>query len=292
MVSKLNVIKKSTLFISASIYLLGSTVVYSQDEKESTQKTEQTQNALMMTYPMNTLMLESIFDLVPSVAKQRDDEMMQLLCKLARKEITKEESLALLSEKEGWAPKTLPSPDHEFYLWVSDDFASQQTACAAYIATSLYTEPDNKEFIVNVKEDNSIEIDNAKFNEVMKIRLAIAKSNAHTFNAIGNLIKQAEILSKDKITSIPAKEIYKEIIKQQFSQIAPYYLSQIKLFYTEQTADLTLVSLNSSDYAIQNNNGEYLSYRNGELTYRVFGVDWLGNGKIMGTEQFIGVAYY
>lgn len=233
-----------------------------------------------ISYPTYNLITDSLFSLVPSVGKKRDDSMMQLLCQIARDEISRESANKILSDK-GYELDVIPETGHTVSLWINNDKAGQKAACAAYIATSLYLPQNNKEFLAKPDDPKSVEIDKDKFAEVMRVRFAVADANAEVFGLIMNNL--------DPNRSI---DDYQAQIEKMFTDLAPLYLDRIRALYTVKEGTMTLLDIKGDDYSVIDNEGRHLSYKDGVLDYTVRGVNWLGNGKILGKESFVDVHYF
>ncbi|SES72844.1 hypothetical protein [Thorsellia anophelis] len=233
-----------------------------------------------ISYPTYTLITDSIFSLVPNVGKKRDDSMMQLLCQIARDEITKESANKILTDK-GFDIELIPETGHNVSLWINNDKAGQKAACAAYIATSLYLPQDNKEFLVKPDDPKSTDINKEKFAEVMRVRFSIADANAEIFSLIANNL--------DKNLTI---EEYQAQISKMFTDLAPLFLDRIKTLYSAKAGAMTLVEINGDDYLVIDGEGRKLTFKQGQVDYSVHGVNWLGNGKILGKESFVDVYYF
>lgn len=233
-----------------------------------------------ISYPTSTLITDSVFSLVPTIGKKRDDSMMQLLCQIAREEITKEAANKILVEK-GFDIEVIPETGHNVSLWINSDKAGQKAACAAYIATSLYLPQDNKEFLTKPEDPKSTEINKDKFAEVMRVRFSIAEANAEIFSLIANNL--------DKNVTI---EEYQAQIEKMFTDLAPLFLDRIKTLYSAKAGTMTLVDIDGTDYSVIDGEGRKLNYKQGQVDYTVHGVDWLGKGKILGKESFVDVYYF
>lgn len=234
----------------------------------------------IISYPTSSLITDAVFSLVPNIGKKRDDTMMQLLCQIAREEITREAANKILLEK-GFDIELIPETGHNVSLWINNDKAGQKAACAAYIASSLYLPQDNKEFLTKPDDPKSTEINKDKFAEVMRIRFSIAEANAEIFSLIAN--------NMDKNTSI---EAYHAQIEKMFTDLAPLYLDRIKGLYGAKTGAMTLIDIKGDDYLVIDGEGKRLSYKEGQLDFIVHGVNWLGGGKILGKDAFVDVYYF
>ncbi|HGM5493351.1 TPA: hypothetical protein ACKP1B_005071 [Serratia fonticola] len=235
-----------------------------------------------ISVPAYNLISDTLIAMTPQVKGKRNDFMMQLVCDLARGSRTQQEVAQVLTQNNIDA-KTIPTQGHALSLLMNNDREQQQTACASFIATSLFYPTENSDFFVNRKEGGSSEpatFDHDVFAREMKVRMSIAQATAQFYAVIANNLKKDKNMSwsdyQQDVASIT--EIY-----------APEYLKSIKTIFNATEATYTPLNITLNSLNVMDSRGLELVQATNFMLFKSRGVDWLGNGKILGKEYFVEI---
>lgn len=245
-------------------------------------------NQNLVEMPVLPIIQESVFRLRPQFDEPNAKQMVGYMCALARGEATLEQiSGSLLSI--GIDPSKVPI-SRSTLLLLTGDRAGQAAACAAYIAFDAQSPVDLKDVAATTpasdKSDSlpSTQIDDARLAQALRVKLASAHATADVFALIG-----AE-LSKN-----PGKSIaqYQEQANQLFVRLAPVFLERVKQQLPPPDVSYRVDRLEATALAFSSSNGARLNVSPGMgLTMRQNGVLWYGEGKLLGREYSVPVAYF
>lgn len=233
---------------------------------------------------------DAIFELSPKFNGQRNTPVMEQLCALARGEVKQEQVNAFLKQ-QGVDAQTLPTHGSQFSLLVNGDQAGQTTACAAYLATTVLSTVDAAEFMRPVTtpaangqpEKSSLQVDNALLAAALSIKLAEARANADVFAVIA-----AELQRSPGLT-VPQ---YRERARQLFDRLAPTYLQRIKDQLPPAGTQYKLVEMDDSRFVFSSSLGSVFEFGSNGLILNQSGITWYGEGKLLGRDYPLQVAYF
>lgn len=239
----------------------------------------------VVSYPLYSLIGDTLVKMVPVVNDRRNAFMMQLICDLARDDKTQKNVNEILVGK-GVDIGNIPHKDNPMSLLVNGDKLQQKKVCLAYIATTLFYPQDN-DFLFDVSEGKDKEpkriLNLERLEREMKIRMATAEATAQLYAVIAKNI----IVEKQMSFSS-----YRKQINEIAMQYAPVYFQSIRLDYDENHGGVKVISLRSVDFTIADTNGRMISFIDGNFNYSKRGVNWLGNGDILGKSYFVDVAVF
>lgn len=239
-------------------------------------------------FPALPIIQLAVDSLVPKFDGQKNDEIMNMVCALARGRQTQEQVFQIM-KAQGVDLYKIPQQGHPLSLLVNSDLAQKISACAAFVATSVMKIPSLREVTVDIKVDESSDmtaarIDPVKLDQLLGGRLAIAKANSDVYALI------SQELGKNQGKTLVQ---YDEQVKQLFKKIAPVYLQRVKVYAeAEQGQRHTLEELN--DYTFKFNSGSgyrfELGYDGIYLTLNRF--LWFGGNVMIGKNYQLRVKYF
>ncbi|EJV1073387.1 hypothetical protein N6A11_005451 [Klebsiella oxytoca] len=297
-------LKRSALMVMlASLSASGMAAAESPAAKATT-----TSTVAVMSIPAYTLITDSLNSLVPRVNGKVNEPVMRLVCDMARGDRVRADIIrALENSKVNVA--AVPVQGSPLSVLVHGDTRLQQSVCASYLATSLFDTPDNaryrgvkKEQVSEEKllpapakwkvweeqktetvttERQTVSWDTTKFAEDVKVQVALAKATAQLY----------ALLATNLGTQPQTAAMVDARVKQSLADLAGDYLNSVQQMYRDtQAQTMTVNLLNETGYAVSDGTGNVLrrSDTGLRLTYR--GIEWLGNGKILGKDHFVNLS--
>lgn len=241
-------------------------------------------NVKSISVPAYSLITDALIAATPTVNGQRNDAVMQLVCDLARG-IKSQQQVEDLLKQNNVDVENIPATGNALSLLVNKNAAMQSTACTAFIATSLFSPVNNKvmfDFVADEKDKTKQKttFNPEKFAQEMRLRMSISQATAQMYAVI------ASNLSKDSNLSWADQQ---NDVVRIVASYAPQYLQSLKNIYMANQATYTAVSIDAKSYDVIDSTGHELiqSPMGPVLTYR--GVEWLGNGNILGKPYFVDV---
>jgi hypothetical protein len=243
-----------------------------------------------LNIPALPVIHDAIFELSPKFNGQRNAPAMEQLCALARGEVKQEQVNAFLKQA-GVDAEKLPKQGSQFSLFINGDQAGQATACAAYLATTVLSPVNVAEFMRPVTtpaadghpEKSSLQVDNALLATALSIKLAEARANADVFALIA-----AELQRSPGLT-IPQ---YRERAGQLFARLAPTYLQRIKDQLPPADTQYKLLQMDDSRFLFSSSVGSVFEFGSNGLVLNLGGITWYGEGKLLGKDYPLQVAYF
>lgn len=267
-----------------------------------------TSTVAVMSIPAYTLITDSLNSLVPKVNGKVNEPVMRLVCDMARGDRVRADIIrALENSKVNVA--AVPVQGSPLSVLVHGDTRQQQSVCASYLATSLFSAPDNARYRSVNKEQISEEKllpapakwkvweeqktetvtterqttvwDTTKFAQDVKVQVALAKATAQLY----------ALLATNLGTQPQTAEMVDARVKQSLADLAGDYLNSVQQMYRDtQGQTMTVNLLNETGYAVSDGAGNILRRSDAglRLTYR--GIEWLGNGKILGKDHFVNLS--
>ncbi|HEJ1200400.1 hypothetical protein ACOWPU_13020 [Pseudomonas aeruginosa] len=244
----------------------------------------------LVALPALLIIQEAISELVPVVDGQRNDMMMSQVCALARGESTQEQVEQKLL-KHGINLENVPRQGHPFSLLVSSDPLSRTTACAAYVATSVMTFPEVREFmsedksgVSDSKTGGKLTVDPKKLHRFLGVQLAVARADADFFALLATKLESTPGLTLEQ---------YKKSAQGLFAKVALSYLRRIKSLYADgQSRQYSLLEYSGNYFRFASNDGFLFAYGHDGLYLKFNQVSWYGAGKILGKKYMLDVAYF
>lgn len=233
---------------------------------------------------------DAVFELSPVFDGQRNTPVMEQVCALARGEV-KQEQVNVFLKQRGIDALTLPKQGNSLSLLVNGDQVGQTTACAAYLATTVlstvnvaeFMRPDTTAAADGQPEKSALQVDNTLLASVLPIKLAQARANADVFALIA-----AELQRTPGLT-IPQ---YRERAGQLFSGLAPTYLQRIKDQLPPAGTQFKLLQMDDSRFLFSSSVGSVYEFGSYGLILKQGGITWYGEGKLLGQDYPLQVAYF
>ncbi|QGN39601.1 hypothetical protein [Klebsiella oxytoca] len=300
---------KGKLKRSALMVMLASLSASGMAAAESPAATATTTSTVaVMSIPAYTLITDSLNSLVPRVNGKVNEPVMRLVCDMARGDRVRADIIrALENSKVNVA--AVPVQGSPLSVLVHGDTRQQQSVCASYLATSLFDAPDNvryrgvkKEQVSEEKllpapakwkvweeqktetvttERQTVSWDTTKFAQDVKVQVALAKATAQLY----------ALLATNLGTQPQTAAMVDARVKQSLADLAGDYLNSVQQMYRDtQAQTMTVNLLNETGYAVSDGSGNILRRSDAglRLTYR--GIEWLGNGKILGKDHFVNLS--
>lgn len=239
-------------------------------------------NVKSINVPAYNLISDTLIAMTPSIKGKRNDFLMQLICDLARGDKSQQDISSILkSNKIDY--DGIPKQGSPLSILVSNNKEDQSSVCTAYIATSLFTPSDNSVLFDKVKGKagkEETQLNQDRFNGEMKVKMSIAQATAQLYAVIANNIKSDGNLTWNDYQQNVANIVY---------NYAPQYLQSLKAIYSADQSSYTPLSITQAGLSVVDSTGKELAINNTELTLKSRGVEWLGDGKILGKEYFYPV---
>lgn len=258
--------------------------------------------SVRLNLPALPIIRNAVFSLVPAFDGKRDPQIMAQICGLARGELTQGQVNAFLGQRS-IDPAKLPSTGHPLSLLVNGDKAAQTSACAAYLATSVMLAPDASEYMKSVTVTDKAPADNAKakvkpatkpesrtvqqldtaaLSQVLPVKLAVARANADIFALIASQLQSRPGLTLGE---------YRKQAMQLFARLAPVYLERVKA-QVPKGVRFDMVRLDGGAMVFRGSDGSFFEFDGNNLRLTQSDVMWFGEGKLMGQDYVLNVAYF
>lgn len=239
--------------------------------------------------PALPIIQDAVSALAPTFDGKRDALLMTQVCGLARGELNQkqvDENLQRAGLKLDEKAKDATA------LLRNGDKAGQATACAAYLATAVLSPVDVGEFTQGVaaheeggkSEKKELKIDSVRLGQVLPIKVAEAKANGDVFALIASELQRRPGLGVAE---------YRQQSAELFKRLAPVYLERIRAQLPADGAIYQLKRLDAERFAFSNSLGTYFEYGiDSGLVLKQNGMTWYGDGKLLGQEYPLQVAYF
>lgn len=263
--------------------------------------------------PAYNIITDTLFNLTPLLAGKRNNFLMQQVCDLARGNTTQPDVNRQLRQNKIDIQKLSLTGDLG-YLATTGTLHERQTACAAWLATSVFLSEDNQAYFKKVVSEvpapqptqvessgwafwktesktppspptikkESVVFNQARFIQDARFKMAVARATAQLYAVTAQNIQASSPVSA---------QTYHEYIVAIVQNYAAEYLKSVDTFYrSDDNKTLTLESITASGYSLRNTIGNRL-VKNGESIQLLSrDVPWLGGGKIMGADYYVKIA--
>lgn len=248
--------------------------------------------ARWLEVPALPIVQGAVINLVDMQAPHKNPKVMAQLCALAKGDIQQEHANAFIKQQGGDA-LAIPQQGHLFSLLVNGDRKTQFSACAAYVANSVLSPLNLAELVAphpvsetGDKGKNPVpsppQIDHAKLLASLPNRLAIAQANAELFALIATELQHRPGLTFGQ---------YRQLSIEMFIQLAPDYLQRVKEHTPASSTEFKILNLDNQNFTFIGSNQTLFSYDYSGLRLQQNGIIWLGDGKLLGKDYFLKVAY-
>lgn len=234
--------------------------------------------------PALPIIQEAVFSLAPSFNGQRNPKLMEQVCGLASGELRQEQVNAFLAQQRV-DPLQIPTQGSPLSLLVNGDKSSQTTACAAHLATTVLSAVDAADIITttNASGTPALQIDNARLNQVLPVKIAEARANADVFALIAAELQRRPGL---KVSD------YRQQAKDMFVRLAPVYLERVKQQLPLANVTYKVSQIDAERFSFNTSTGASYEYAGDGLVLHQNGIVWYGRGKLLGREYPLQVAYF
>lgn len=234
-------------------------------------------------YPALPVIRNALFSMTPLVDGKRNPAVMQQICALARGETTQAEVDRFVAAS-GESRESLKSKGGVTAMLVNGNHATQEIACAAYLATTPLVQVDGNEFIApQLGADGKLQVDQARLGDVMAVRMALARTDAEYFTLIAQKLEQTPGLTDAQ---------YQTRSRELFAELAPAFLKRVKEQMPPQGTRFDLKRLDEQRFAFSTSNGGEYEYGTDGMTLRQDNITWYGDGLLMGQRHTLQIAYY
>jgi hypothetical protein len=239
-------------------------------------------NVKAINVPAYNLISDTLIAMTPSINGRRNDFLMQLVCDLARGEKSQQDvSNVLKANKIDY--DGIPKQGSPISILVNNNKEDQSSVCVAYIASSFFAPTDNSGLFDQVKDKAGKEVtqlNQDRFSGEMKVKMSIAQVTAQLYAVIANNVKSDSSQTWGDYQQNVANIVY---------NYAPQYLQSLKTVYAADHASYTPVAITQSGLSVVDSTGKELVINSTGPTLKSRGVEWLGDGKILGKEYFYPV---
>ncbi|HBO5669966.1 TPA: hypothetical protein U8189_004235 [Pseudomonas aeruginosa] len=242
--------------------------------------------------PALPILQGAILSLSKTLVPHRNPLVMEQLCAVARGDIQQENVNAFIQQQGGNA-QSIPVQGHPLSLLVHGDRKTQLSACAAYLATSVLLPLNLTDLMVKTEspeeqeknkkpEKSTPQVDRAKLLATLPNRLAIAQANADFFALIA-----ADLQNRPGLTLVQ----YRQLSIEMFTRLAADYLQRIKEQMPVPGTEFKVLKLDTDQFVFVSSSQTLFAYDFSGLKLQQNGMTWFGEGKLLGKDYFLKVAY-
>ncbi|MDD0985965.1 primase C-terminal domain-containing protein [Pseudomonas shahriarae] len=242
----------------------------------------------VVSVPTLPVIQHAVSTLVPLVAGKRNDFVMQQACALARGESSREQVFQAL-KKQGVDLRVIPPKGHALSLLVTADGHQLNAACASYVATMVMVPPNLGDFMTKAPDGASVNakglvVEPKKLSEFLRVQLAISRATAELYTSIA-----VDLGGKPGLTM----EQYEAQTRKLFIALAPKYLQKVKAFYAQgEGVSYNVLKLSTDELVFASSSGYGFSYDYYDFQLSLYGVPWLGRGKLLGEAYDLRVSNF
>ncbi|QQZ39512.1 hypothetical protein IF690_15740 [Pseudomonas sp. SK3(2021)] len=242
--------------------------------------------------PALPILQNAVLSLADTLAPHKQPLIMEQLCALARGDIQQENVNAFIQQQGGNAGD-IPAQGHPLSLLVNGDRQTQASTCAAYLASTVLSPLSLSGLMIEAPppatenkngqvEKTTPQIDQAKLLAALPHKLAIAQTNADVFALIA-----AELQSRPGLTL----EQYRQLSIEMFANLAPAYLQRVKAQLPPPGTQYKVLKLDADQFIFISSTRTSFAYDFSGLKLLHNGITWFGEGKLLGKDYFLKVAY-
>lgn len=229
------------------------------------------------------VIMSAVVSELPQINSDSRDAVLNSICRVAYGEI-KPTALRDDLNQAGIIKKDSVKANTFTKLIQSEDIKPYQTACAAYMITSIETIPDVNQFVSQHKDTKGqaeIEANEEAVINLMPFRLAVARATSELYG------KLAVDLSEKKAQSM---EMYNQKIHRLFNQSAAGYLSNVRKYNQEEMGNrYQLLLLQKGRFIFKSTTGYLMDVSQKGMGLYLYGTPWLADGYILGVNHNVYV---
>lgn len=236
----------------------------------------------LLAIPALPIVQSAVMSLAPLFNGGRHDGHMNVLCELVRGEKTPEAVVEYLK-----ANKIEATADNEFALFIGERRPEQDTAAAAYIATTVLIQPNLGEFLEPVKKSQGskdkqpeFSVNQEKLTTSLTTKLAIALANADIFALIARELPKGLTV-----------DAYRAEAARLFGKLAPAYLGRVQSHYLKGLS-FNLLQMQNNQFTFVSSTGYLFNFDVQGLSLQQGGINWYGRGQLLGKDYEVQVDYF
>lgn len=260
--------------------------------QEKTASTPTASQPEWLAVPALPILQSAVFSLADALAPHKNPLAMEQICALAKGE-TQQANVNHFIQQQGGNAQSIPPQGHPLSLLVNGDRQAQTRACAAYLAISVLSPlslngllveqasapPQDKNKPVEKREP---QIDQAKLLASLPGKLAIAQTNADFFALIATELQQRPGLTLEQ---------YRQLSMEMFVGLAADYLLRLKEQTPPPGTEYKVLKLDADQFMFVSSTRTLFEYDFSGLKLQQNGMTWFGEGKLLGKDYFLKVAY-
>lgn len=229
------------------------------------------------------IIMSAVTNEISEINGDNRDAVLSSVCRVAYGEI---QPAAFRDEitQAGLIQNNSAKPHSLSLLIQSDNVKPYQTACAAYIITSINTIPNINKYVNQLKDNKGqsiIEYNEKDIINLMPFRLAVARATAELYGKIA-----ADLSDKDAHTM----EVYNQKVNRLFAKSAMGYLNTVRKYNEEEMSNhYQLLLLQKGKFTFKSSTGYLMDVNSEGFFVYLYGTPWLANGYILGMTHGIDV---
>lgn len=227
------------------------------------------------------VIVSAVFNAVPEINSDNRDAVLNGICRVAYGEI-KPTALRDDLNQAGVISKDSVKDNAFTKMIQSEDIKPYQTACAAYMITSIEAIPDVNQYVSQRKDKKGqpvIEVNEEAVINLMPFRLGVARATAELYGKLAADLPDKKPLSVD---------IYNQKIHRLFAQSAAAFLYAVRKYNQEEmNHHYQLLLLQKDKFKFKSSTGYLMDVGFEGVSLYLYGTPWLANGYIMGVTQSI-----
>lgn len=238
--------------------------------------------ANVLLVPALPVVQSVVMSLAPMINGGRNEALVAQLCNFVNGGEAQEKITNFLTELNIAAEK-----NEGLALFTEGKSADRIIACAAFIASSVLIEPNFNEFIGQDKELEGLSLEERKYHidreqlaAALAVKLAVAQANADVFALISSNLKANLTLDE-----------YRLEITRLFKLLAPTYLERVKSHY-QGKVNFSVLQMQKDNFIFTSSTGYRFEFNQQGLTLKLLGINWYGNGQLLGNDYNLAMAYF
>ncbi|NCE93593.1 hypothetical protein DK871_26575 [Pseudomonas sp. L13] len=242
--------------------------------------------------PALPILQSAVFSLADALAPHKNPLVMEQICALAKGE-TQQENVNRFIQQQGGNAQNIPPQGHPLSLLVNGDRKTQARACAAYLAISVLSPMSLNGLLVEPAgappgdknkpaEKPAPQVDQAKLLASLPGKLAIAQTNADFFALIATELQHRPGLTLEQ---------YRQLSMTMFTGLTEDYLQRLKEQTPPPGTEYKVLKLDADQFTFVSSTRTLFEYDFSGLRLQQNGMIWFGEGKLLGKDYFLKVAY-
>ncbi|WP_236200967.1 hypothetical protein [Pseudomonas pseudonitroreducens] len=239
--------------------------------------------------PALPLLQEAVLSMAPKLEDGLTAELMNQICGLARGDLSQDSVTRFVTGK-GIDAGVLLHQSGPLALLVNGDKPGQAAACAAHLVSGAFSTEDLEATMALLPEQfdgrdiaQGQGVDKESLSILLPVRLAVARANADVFALIAAELQRRRGLNPMQI---------REQSQQLFSRLAPTYLARIKAQFPAPGTTFRVLHLRKGQLDFVSSDGASFTLHGAQINLQQNGSMWYGDGKLLGENRTLQVAYF